>query len=275
MSTLEGKRLLITGASRGIGEAIALRAARDGARIAIVAKTEAPHPKLPGTIHSVASQVEALGGQAVPIACDLRFQDQIDSAVALAVDRLGGLDILVNNASAIFLAGTTDTPIERFDLMHGVNVRATFAMGRAAIPHLAEGRDPHILTLSPPLDLSPRWFAAHLAYTMSKYGMSMCTLGWSAELLPQGIAASSLWPRTVIDTAALRLLEGFVDRNRARRPEIVAEAAHAILTDRPRRRNGELLIDEDVLRETGVDDFSEYAVDPELEPQIDLFLDET
>ncbi len=274
LRSLAGKRILITGASRGIGAAIARRAAHDGARIALIAKTEEPHPTLPGTIHTVADEIREAGGEALPIATDLRFDDQIELAVEQTVARLGGLDVLVNNASAIFLAGTSDTPMKRFDLMFGVNVRATFAMSRACLPHLERSENAHILNLAPPLDLQAKWFAPHLAYTMSKYGMSLCTLGLSEELRSKGIAVNSLWPRTVIATAALRMLGGAVDPRRCRKPEIVADAAHAVLSRPAGECTGRFLIDEHVLRSAGVADFEPYAVEPGNELLTDLFLEE-
>jgi len=272
MTTLEGKTLFITGASRGIGKAIALRAARDGANVAVVAKTAEPHPKLPGTIHTAAAEIEAAGGHALALQVDVRDEEQVAAAVARTVDVFGGLDILVNNASAIFLAGTVDTPMKRFDLMHQVNARATFACSQAAIPHLARAENPHVLVLAPPLDLDPRWLAPHLAYTLSKYGMSLCVLGLAEELEGQGIAVNALWPRTVIDTAALRLLGDRFAKSETRKPEIVADAAHAVLTRPSRSFTGRFLIDEEVLREAGVDDLSGYAVEAGGELATDLFL---
>ena len=272
MTTLEGKTLFITGASRGIGKAIALRAARDGANVAVVAKTAEPHPKLPGTIHTAAAEIEAAGGHALALQVDVRDEEQVAAAVARTVEVFGGLDILVNNASAIFLAGTVDTPMKRFDLMHQVNARATFACSQAAIPHLARAENPHVLVLSPPLDLDPRWLAPHLAYTLSKYGMSLCVLGLAEELEGQGIAVNALWPRTVIDTAALRLLGDRFAKSETRKPEIVADAAHAVLTRPSRSFTGRFFIDEEVLREAGVDDLSGYAVEPGGELATDLFL---
>jgi citronellol/citronellal dehydrogenase len=271
--SLRGKTLFISGASRGIGKAIALRAARDGANIAIAAKSAEPHPRLPGTIHSAAQEVEAAGGRALALQVDVRDEAQVQAAVERTAERFGGLDILVNNASAIYLAGTLETPMKRFDLMFGVNVRGTFACSQAAIPHLRRAANPHILNLSPPLNLDPRWFRDHLAYTMSKYGMSMCVLGMSEELRPDGIAVNALWPRTVIATAALAMLGGVAPPENCRRPEIVADAAHAILRRPSRGTSGNFFLDEDVLREEGVTDFSGYAVQQGAPLITDLFLD--
>lgn len=272
--SLKGKVLFITGASRGIGKAIALRAARDGARIVIAAKTVEPHPKLPGTIYTAAEEVRAAGGEALPIPVDVRFEEQIQQAVEQAVAHFGGIDILVNNASAIYLAGTLETPMKRFDLMHQVNVRATFACSQACLPHLMKAENPHILVLSPPLKLEPRWFAPHLAYTLSKYGMSMCVLGMAEEFREAGVAVNALWPRTTIATAAVRnLLGGEEMVRRSRKPEIVADAAHVILTQPSRRCTGNFFIDEYVLRQVGVTDFTPYAVDPSVgELMPDLFV---
>ncbi|MCU0624946.1 MAG: NAD(P)-dependent oxidoreductase [Gemmatimonadaceae bacterium] len=257
--TLQGKALLISGASRGIGLAIALRAARDGANVAIMAKTAEPNPKLPGTIHSAAAEIEAAGGRALPIQCDIRFEEQVQEAVARTVATFGGIDVLVNNASAISLTPTLETDMKRYDLMHGINTRGTFVCSKAAIPHLAKAANPHILNLAPPLDMDAKWFAGHVAYTMAKFGMSMCTLGMSRELASQGIAVNSLWPLTAIDTAAVRnVLGGDAMAKLSRTPEIVADAAHAILVRPSREVTGQFLIDEEVLREAGVTDFSRY-----------------
>ncbi|MDX1502313.1 MAG: NAD(P)-dependent oxidoreductase [Thermoanaerobaculia bacterium] len=274
MSDLRGKRLFITGASRGIGRAIALAAARQGASVAIVAKTAEPHPKLPGTIHTVAEEVDAAGGRGLAVQADIRYEEQVHVAMETVVAELGGLDALVNNASAIWLAPTTETPMKRFDLMWGVNARGTYLCSRTAIPHLRRGDNPHILNLSPPLDLDPRWFRNHTAYTISKYGMSMCAMGMAAELAGDGIAVNALWPRTVIRTAALAMLPpGYVEPEACREPEIVADAAVAILARPSRECTGNFFIDDEVLAEEGVTDFDRYAVDPSQELLIDLFLD--
>src|SRR5437762_2859489 len=265
--TLKGKTLFITGASRGIGKAIGLRAARDGANVVIAAKTVAPHPKLAGTIHTAAAEMEAAGGKALACAVDIRFEDQIRQAVAKTVERFGGIDILVNNASAISLTGTLATPMQRFDLMFGVDVRGTFLCSQACLPHLlssaAAGRNPHILNLSPPLNLRPHWFKDHVAYTIAKYGMSMCVLGMAEEFRVHGVAVNALWPRTVIATAALTMIPGMSARgDGARTPDILADAAHVILTSDADLATGHFYIDEEVLSSAGVTDFSRYAVQP-------------
>ena len=272
MGDLKGKTVFITGASRGIGLAIGLRAARDGANVAIVAKTTEAHPKLPGTIFTAAEEIEAAGGLALALATDIRFEEQVEAAVKATVDRFGGIDILVNNASAINLTGTLATPIKRFDLMMGINTRGTFLCSQACLPHLKRAANPHILTLSPPLNLSPRWFAPHVAYTIAKYGMSLCVLGMAEEFRSAGVAVNALWPRTIIATAALQMIPG-IDAARGRKPEILADAAHWILTQPSRALTGNFLIDEDVLARSGVTDLSGYAVDPAKPLLKDLFLD--
>ena len=267
--------MFITGASRGIGKAIGIRAARDGANIVIAAKTVEPHPKLEGTIHTAAAEMEKAGGKALACAVDIRFEDQIQAAVAKAVETFGGIDILINNASAISLTGTLDTPMKRFDRMHQVNARGTFACSQACIPHLLKAKSPHILNIAPPLSLEPRWFAPHGAYTAAKYGMSFCVLGMAEEFRQEGLAVNALWPRTIIATAAvMNLLGGEQAMNRARKPEIMADAAHAILTRPSRECTGHFFIDEEVLRRGGMTDFGHYAmrVGGELLP--DLFLDQ-
>jgi citronellol/citronellal dehydrogenase len=278
MATLAGRTLFVTGGSRGIGLAIALRAARDGANVAIAAKTVAPHPKLPGTIHTAAADIERAGGTALPIACDIRDDDAVRAAVDAAHARFGGIDILVNNASAISLTGTAATPMKRFDLMLGVNVRGTFLCSQACLPHLkasaAAGRNPHILTLAPPLNIAAKWFRDHVAYTIAKYGMSMCALGMAEELRADGIAVNALWPRTVIATSAVAMIPGAAaEVDRMRKPEILADAAHAILTRDARTTTGNFFLDEDVLREAGVSDFARYAMKPGAALMPDLFLD--
>ena len=272
MASLKGKTLFITGGSRGIGLAIALRAAADGANLVIAAKTVEPHPKLPGTIHTAAREIEAAGGQCLPVQCDIRDEAQIARAVAAAAERFGGIDILVNNASAISLSGTIETPLKRFDLMFGINVRGTYASSQACVPHLRKAPNPHILTLSPPLNMNPRWFKNHVAYTMAKYGMSMCALGMAEEFREAGIAVNALWPKTIIATAALQMIPG-IDPARGRKPEIMADAAHWILTQPARACSGNFFIDEEVLRKAGVTELRRYAVDPSKGLLPDLFLD--
>ena len=270
---LTGKTLFITGASRGIGREIALRCARDGANIVVSAKTAEPHASLPGTIHSVAAEVEAAGGKALALQLDVRDENAIAAAVSEAVRVFGGIDILVNNASAIMLTGTAATPMKRFDLMQGVNARGTFACSQACLPFLTKAKNPHILTLSPPLNLKPRWFKDHVAYTMSKYGMSMCTLGMAEEFRAQGIAVNSLWPRTTIATAAIAVNFPEAILKASRKPLIMADAAYAIFNRDSREATGNFYIDEAVLRETGVSDFSHYAVTPGATLYTDLYLD--
>ncbi|HKW52082.1 MAG TPA: NAD(P)-dependent oxidoreductase [Stellaceae bacterium] len=273
MADLKGKTLFISGGSRGIGLAIALRAARDGANVVIAAKTAEPHPKLPGTIYTAAEEIERAGGQALPFQTDIRDEDQVMCAVEAAVERFGGIDILVNNASAISLTGTAETPMKRFDLMMGINLRGTYLCSRACLPHLKRAANPHILTLSPPLNMNPRWFGPHVAYTIAKYGMSMCVLGMAEEFRKDGIAVNALWPRTTIATAALQIIPG-AQPEAGRTPEIMADAAHAVLTRDSRSLTGRFLIDEEVLREAGVSDFERYAVKRGETLRVDLFLDE-
>jgi citronellol/citronellal dehydrogenase len=272
MTDLKGKTLFITGGSRGIGLAIALRAARDGANVVIAAKTVEPHPKLPGTIYTAAEAVEQVGGRALAVQTDIRDEDQVMRAVEQAVERFGGIDILVNNASAISLTGTLDTPMKRVDLMLGINLRGTYLCSRAAVPHLKKAANPHILTLSPPLNLNPAWFRHHVAYTIAKYGMSLCVLGMAEEFRADRIAVNALWPRTLIATAALQILPG-ANPCAGRKPEIMADAAHVVLTRDSGSFTGRFLIDEDVLRASGVSDFGPYAVDPGQKLMRDLFLD--
>jgi len=256
--SLEGKTLFITGASRGIGLAIALRAAKDGANVVVAAKTDRPHPKLPGTIHTAAAEIEAAGGTALPIVVDIREEAMVEAAVEAAAARFGGIDVLVNNASAISLTGTLETPMKRYDLMHAVNVRGTFLCSQKCIPHLKRASNPHILNISPPLSMEAKWFAPHVAYTMAKYGMSLCALGMHEELRGFGIACNTLWPKTAIDTEAIRLIMSQESRRRCRLPSIMGDAAHAILTRSSRELTGRFLVDEDVLREQGLTDWSVY-----------------
>ncbi|HEX3772093.1 MAG TPA: NAD(P)-dependent oxidoreductase [Polyangiaceae bacterium] len=273
MATLKGKTLFITGASRGIGKAIGLRAARDGANVVIAAKTDQPHPKLPGTIHTAAKEIEDAGGRALACVVDVRSEDQIQAAVAAAVKAFGGIDVLVNNASAIQLTGTVETAMKRFDLMHQVNTRGTFACSQACIPHLSKAENPHVLNLSPPLSVEEKWFAPHVAYTMAKFGMSLCVLGMAGEFRTAGIAFNALWPRTVIATAAVQnLLGGDAVIQGSRTPEIMADAAHAILTSPSRACTGNFFIDEDLLRSRGVTDFAKYQVVPGADLIPDFFV---
>jgi len=274
---LSGKKIFVTGGSRGIGLAIALRAARDGASIAIAAKTSDPNPKLPGTIHTAADEIRAAGGTALAIQCDLRDENQIADAIAQTSEAFGGIDILINNASAINLTPTEATPAKRFDLMFDVNVRGTFLASQAAIPHLrasAEaGRNPHILTLSPPLSMKAKWFQHHVAYTMAKYGMSMCVLGMSEEFRKTGIAVNALWPRTAIDTAALQMIPG-IDTAACRTPEILADAAYVILNRPSKETTGNFFVDDEVLASVGITDLDGYSVVPGTKDfLLDFFLD--
>ena len=260
---LKGKTVFITGASRGIGKAIGLRAARDGANVVIAAKTAEAHPKLEGTIYSAKAEIEAAGGKALACIVDVRFEEQVQEAVKLAVATFGGIDVLVNNASAISLTGTVDTPMKRYDLMHGVNTRGTFVCSQACIPHLAKSENPHILNISPPLNMEAKWFAPHVAYTMAKFGMSMCVLGMAEELKHQKIAVNALWPRTVIATAAVQnLLGGDATMRGSRKPDIMADAAYAVLTRKSTEFTGNFCVDETLLREGGMTDFSAYAMTP-------------
>ena len=272
MGNLAGKTLFITGASRGIGLAIALRAARDGANIVIAAKSGVANPKLPGTIHTAAAAVEAAGGKALALQVDIREEEQVVAAAAQAAEHFGGIDILVNNASAIWLAGTADTPMKRFDLMHQVNTRGTFLVTRSCLHYLKQAVNPHVLMLSPPPNLDPKGFAPHTAYTIAKYGMSLCVLGMSAEFASLGIAVNALWPRTVIATAAIAMIDG-VKAEQCRKPEIVADAAHAIFSLPAGSYTGQFAIDEDVLRMSGITDFDAYAMSPGAPLLPDLFLD--
>jgi citronellol/citronellal dehydrogenase len=263
MSTLAGKTLFITGASRGIGKAIALRAARDGANVAIAAKTAEPHPRLPGTVYTAAEEIEAAGGKALPCVVDIRFEDQVQAAVDKTVETFGGIDILINNASAIMLTSTLAAPMKRYDLMHNVNTRGTFLCSKLCIPHLKKADNPHILNLSPPLNMETRWFKNHVAYTMAKFGMSMCVLGMAGEFESDGIGVNALWPRTAIATAAVKNLLGGEDSvKRSRKPEIMADAAHAVLCRPSGETTGNFFIDDEVLAAEGGTDLDQYAMAP-------------
>ncbi len=263
MANLRGKTLFITGASRGIGLAIGLRAARDGANVVVAAKTAEPHPKLPGTVFSAVEEIQGVGGHGLACVCDIRYEGQIAEAVARTVETFGGIDILVNNASAISLTGTLETSLKRYDLMHGVNTRGTFAVSQACIPWLKKSANPHILNISPPLQMEARWFAPHVAYTMAKFGMSLCVLGMAGEFAADGIAVNALWPRTAIATAAVANLLGGEDTLRGcRKPEIMADAAHWILTQPSRSYTGHFAVDDEILRGAGVTDLDGYAVHP-------------
>ena len=274
MRTLSGKTLFISGASRGIGLQIALRAARDGANIALIAKTAEPHPKLPGTVYTAAEEIEAAGGGALPIVGDIRDETQVEAAVAATVERFGGIDVCVNNASAINLSGTEQLAVKRYDLMQDINTRGTFVVSRACVPHLRRAENPHILTLSPPISLEPRWLGPHIGYTLAKYGMTLCALGFAAEFREAGIASNALWPRTLIATAAVQnLLGGDAAMSASRKPELYADAAHAVLTRASRECTGNALLCEDVLAEEGVTDFDSYAYVPGAKLQVDLFVD--
>lgn len=270
--SLKGKTLFITGGSRGIGLAIALRAARDGANIAIAAKTSEPHPKLPGTIFTAVEEIEKAGGKGLPIQCDIRDEQQVIAAVSKTVETFGGIDVLVNNASAISLTGTLDTDMKRYDLMNGINSRGTYLVGRTCIPHLKKSGNPHILTLSPPLDMKAKWFAPNPAYALAKFGMSMFSLAWSEEFRRDGIASNTLWPRTGIATAAIKMIGGDPLMAKSRKPEIMADAAYAIITKPSREFTGHFCIDDLVLWEAGVRDFSQYVAVPGTK-ESDLFPD--
>jgi citronellol/citronellal dehydrogenase len=271
--SLKGKTLFITGASRGIGKAIAVRAARDGANVAVVAKTTEPHPKLPGTIYTAAEEINAAGGKALPLAVDIRDENAVAEAVKKTVETFGGIDILVNNASAIHLTGTEATPMKRYDLMHGINTRGTFVCSQACIPYLKKAANPHVLNLSPPLNMEAKWFAPHVAYTMAKFGMSMCVLGMSAEFKKDGVAFNALWPRTTIATAAVQnLLGGDAIVRGSRKPEIMADAAYVIFNRAARECTGNFFIDDEVLKSAGKTDLSEYAVDPTAQLVPDFFV---
>jgi citronellol/citronellal dehydrogenase len=271
--SLRGKTLFITGASRGIGLAIGVRAARDGANVVIAAKTAEPNPKLPGTVFTAAEEIDKAGGKGLGVVCDIRFEEQVAAAVKKAVEKFGGIDILVNNASAISLTGTEHTPMKRYDLMHQINTRGTFVCSQACIPFLKKASNPHILNISPPLNMEERWFAPHVAYTMAKFGMSMCVLGMAGELRRDGIAVNALWPRTTIATAAIQnLLGGEAAMRGSRKPAIMGDAAHAILTKPSRELTGKFCIDDEVLIAEGKTDLSEYAMDPNAQLLPDYFI---
>jgi citronellol/citronellal dehydrogenase len=271
-SSLKGRTLLVTGASRGIGLAIALRAAKDGANIAVLAKTAEPHPRLPGTIYTAAREIENAGGRALPLQADIRSEEQVAAAVIKCARQFGGIDILVNNASAIQLTRADATELKRYDLMHQINARGTFLCAKLCLPYLIGRENPHVLTLAPPISIDPRWFAQHAAYTASKFGMAMLTFGLAAEWRAERVAFNCLWPKTLIRTAAIAMLPG-VDPLRCRKPEIVADAAHTILTKDASTFTGRFCIDEDILREAGITDFSGYAIDPQQKLLADLFLE--
>lgn len=274
MSTLEGKTLFISGASRGIGLAIAKRAAADGANIAVAAKTAEPHPKLPGTIYTAAEEIEEAGGKALPVVCDIRDEDQVQAAVAATVERFGGLDVCINNASAISLTGTLQTEMKRYDLMHQINTRGTFLVSKTCLPHLLEADNPHILNISPPLNMEEKWFAPHVAYTMAKFGMSLCVLGMAGEFRDKGVAVNALWPRTTIATAAVKNLLGGDDMvAHSLKPEVMADAAHVILTRPSREFTGNFCVDDEVLESVGITDLTSYRVVPENEPYPDFFVE--
>ena len=272
--SLQGKTLFVSGGSRGVGLAIAIRAARDGANVALIAKTAESHPKLEGTVYTAAAQIEAAGGRALPVVGDIRDEEQVAQAVTQAAERFGGIDVCVNNASAINLSGTEALEIKRYDLMQAINTRGTFVVSRACIPHLKRSDNPHILTLSPPVSLEPRWLGPHIGYTIAKYGMTLCALGFAAEFRADGIASNALWPRTLIATAAVQnLLGGDEAIAHARRPELYADAAYAVITKPSRDCTGNAFLCEDVLAEEGLTDFDRYAYQPGAKPQVDLFVD--
>tara|TARA_B100000945_G_scaffold280167_1_gene247006 strand:- start:1623 stop:2489 length:867 start_codon:yes stop_codon:yes gene_type:complete len=272
LSNFKNKTIFITGATRGIGKAIALKFAEEGANIVIAAKTVKPHPKLPGTIFDAAEEIESAGGKALPIRTDIRDENQINDAVQQTIDKFGSIDALVNNASAISLTGTLETPMKKFDLMFGINVRGTYAVSKACLPYLLKSNNPHILNIASPINLNPKWFQEYTAYTIAKYGMSMCVIGMSEEFKNDGLAVNALWPKTIIDTAALRLVPG-VDSEASRDASIMADAAYSILSKDSKTCSGNFFLDEEVLVSDGVTDFSNYMVNPNKTPIPDLFLD--
>jgi citronellol/citronellal dehydrogenase len=274
MATLENRTLFITGGSRGIGLAIAKRAAQDGANVIIAAKTDQPHPKLPGTIHTAAAEIEQAGGRALPVVCDIRDDAAVAAAIEQGAARFGGIDIVVNNASAIALLDTEHITMSRFDLMHQVNARGTFMVSKLCLPWLREAGNPHILVLAPPLNMLEKWFAPHVAYSMAKFGMSMCVLGMAGEFRRSGIAVNALWPRTTIATAAVNMLGGDELLRRSRKPDIMADAAHAIVTRPSREFTGNFCIDDEILESEGITDLGRYAVDPDLAPAPDFFVEQ-
>ncbi|KRT82420.1 dehydrogenase, partial [Oryctes borbonicus] len=273
---LTGLTVFITGASRGIGKAIALKAAKDGANIVVAAKTAEPHPKLPGTIFTAAQEIEQAGGKALPCVVDVRDENQVRSAVEDAVKKFGGIDIVINNASAISLTGTAETDMKRYDLMHSINTRGTFLVSKECLSYLKKSKHAHILNISPPLNMAPGWFSRHVAYTMAKYGMSMCVLGMHEEFRPFGIGVNALWPRTAIHTTAIEMLQGVDAKNYSRKPEIMADAAYAVLIQDPKKVSGNYFIDDNVLRDNGITDLTQYACNPEYKDQLmpDFFLDD-
>ena len=274
MSSFKDKAVVISGGSRGVGLEIAKALGKDGARIAILAKTTEPHPKLPGTIYTAAEEIEEVGGSALPLICDIRFEDQVQESVEKVKKEFGGVDICINNASAIHLSDTVNTPMKRYDLMHNINVRGTFLLSKSCIPHLKDGKNPHILTLSPPLDIDKKWFGRTLAYTTAKYGMTLIAHGLSEELKELGIASNTLWPRTTIDTAAIRNVVGNEIVDGSRKPTIYADAAYAILKRDSKECTGNFFLDQDVLEEEGVTDFEQYAVKPGATLFSDFFVDD-
>jgi len=273
MTALAGKTVFITGASRGIGKAMGVRFAQDGANVVVAAKTTEPHPRLPGTIFTAAQEMEDAGGQALAVKVDIRDEANVQSAIDQTIERFGGIDILINNASAISLTDTLSTPMKRYDLMHQINIRGTFMTSKLALPHLLEADNPHILNISPPLNMEERWFAPHVAYTMAKFGMSMCVLGMAGEFRERGVAVNALWPRTAVATAAIsNVLGDESSMGFCRKPEIMADAAYAIVTKNAKETTGNFFIDDDVLRAEGVEDFDVYAVDPTKELMPDFFV---